>query len=225
MKFVRLGIVGLAMLVGACGQTPADANPVAGTTPPSLPPIRPRSWNTIRKGEAFVPMTGSDRIHFLWRRTIASPGVPARAMFQAAFDQKANWPEKWGQGWDAYGQRVLFHMGRSGARNLIESGAAAALGYDQRYVRCNCEGVLRRTGHALAMSFVTYDRNGHWAPNVPRIGSTVAVEYLVLPMLPDGTRTSREVTRGLGLHVASGSIVNIWREFSPDLRRRLKLGR
>lgn len=223
MKFVRLGLVGIAWCLGqalAQNSAPLPADPAAAAAVPTA--IPKKSWNTIRKGQPFEPMTGQERLHFLWRRTVASPGVPGRAMYQAAFDQKANWPEKWGQGWDAYGKRVFFHMARSGARNVMESGAAAALGYEQRYIRCNCEGVLRRSGHALATSFVTYNRNGHWVPNLPRMGSTVAVEYLVLPFLPDGTRTSGHVSRRLGLYVGTGAFVNIWREFSPDVLKILK---
>lgn len=213
MKFARLALSGLAV-AAMLGAQPAGS---ASAAPPPA-----RSWNTIRKGEAFVPLTPEERLRFLFRRTMASPGVPVRAMFQAALDQKGNYPEKWGQGWDAYGHRMLFHLARSGTRNLIESGAAAALGYEQRYIRCNCDGVMRRTGHALAMNFVTYNRAGHWAPNIPRVGSGIAVEYIALQWLPDGTRTAREVTRGIGLHLASGSLVNIWREFSPEVKKLLK---
>lgn len=222
MKFVRLGFVGIAWcLAQASAQTgslPPDPSVVAA----AAAPVPRKSWNTIRRGQVFEPMTGNDRLQFLLRRTVASPGVAGRAIYQAAFDQKANWPEKWGQGWDAFGHRMLFHMARSGVRNVMESGAAAALGYDQRYIRCNCDGVLRRTGHALAMSFVTYNRNGDWVPNIPRISSTVAVEYMMLPLLPDGTRTSGYVSRRLGLYVGTGSLINVWREFSPDIRKRLK---
>ena len=181
-----------------------------------------KSWHTIKKGEAFVPMTVEERGRFLLYRVVLSPGTPARVAFQAALDQRADKPAAWGQGFDAYGRRFLNRWAHTAVRNSIESGSAAALGYEQRYIQCNCSGVLRRTGHALAMNFVTYNHNGHWAPNIPRLGSTVAAEYIALSWLPPGERTAREATRGLGLQFATGSLTNVWREFSPPLMHRVR---
>ncbi|MCC6537489.1 MAG: hypothetical protein IT162_08075 [Bryobacterales bacterium] len=181
-----------------------------------------KSWNTINRVDPYTPMTAEERLHFFLRRAVTSPGAPARAAFLAAFDQHANDPEGWGQGWDAYGKRVGNRLARSAVRNAIETSSALALGYDQRYIMCNCDGALRRTGHALAMNFVTFNRRGEWVPNIPRVGSTVAAEYIGLTWLPPGTRTAGEATRGLALNLLTGSLTNVWREFSPPLVRQLK---
>lgn len=187
-----------------------------------VPAALPKKWNTIRKGEAFVPMTAEERERFLLRRVFLRPGAPLRAAFQAALDQRANKPAAWGQGFDAYGQRFLSRWGQSAIRNGIESATAAALGYEQRYIQCNCDGVMRRTGHALAMNFITYNHDGHWVPNLPRMGSTIAAGYIRLSWLPPGEKTALQATRGLGLQFATGSLTNVWREFSPPLVRRVK---
>ncbi len=205
---------GVAALLGCCialAQEPAQP----------LVPAR-KSSTTIKRGDPYTPMTAEERLQVFLRRAVTSPGTPARAAFLAVFDQHANDPEGWGQGWDAYGRRFGNRMARSAVRNGIESASAAALGFDQRYVLCNCDGVLRRTGHALAMNFVTYNRHGHWVPNVPRVGSTIAAEYIGLTWLPPGTRTTGEATRGLALNLLTGSLTNIWREFSPPMMRQLK---
>lgn len=104
----------------------------------------------------------------------------------------------------------------------MESGAAAALGYEQRYIQCNCDGTLRRTAHAMAMNFITYDRRGRWVPNIPRVGSTIAAEYISRGWLPDERRTAAQNVQELSLQLATGSLVNVWREFSPPLIRRIK---
>lgn len=211
-------LIGVGLAVALEAQTTSDA-----ASPPNhaAVPIR-RSWNAIRAGDPYAPMTGQDRLNFLFRRAVASPGAPVRMSLQAALDQRANDPPEWGQGADAYGRRMLFHFARSGVRNLVESGSAAALGYDQRYIRASHgRGAMRRFGHALAMNFVTYDRHGHWAPNLPRIGSTVAADAVALQWLPSGSRSSRQMARSLGISIGTGALTNVWREFSPDVMRRL----
>ncbi|MBM3796893.1 MAG: hypothetical protein FJW31_23245 [Acidobacteria bacterium] len=211
MKFWLGGVAASLAVGGVFAQQPVQPFASTGT-----------SWTSIRRGDPYLPMTAEDRLRFFLRRAVTSPGTPARAAFLAAFDQHANDPEGWGQGWDAFGKRVGSRLARSAVRNGIESASAIALGVDQRYIFCNCDGMLRRTGHALAMNFVTYNRQGHWVPNMPRIGSTIAAEYIGLTWLPPGTRTASQATRGLALNLITGSLTNVWREFSPPMMRQLK---
>ena len=210
------------VLAGCCAcsalaQEPPPAEPSAPTVP-----VVKKSWSRIKKGEPFVPMTGDERVQFLMRRLVLKPGAPLRAAFQAAMDQRANRQPAWGQGFDAYTQRFASRWGYSAVRNTIDSASAAALGYELRYMHCNCDGIARRTGHALAMYFVTLDRHGHRVPNIPRLGSTIAAQYIGLSWLPPGDRTAADITRGLPLKLLVGSSVNVWREFSPQVMRKLK---
>lgn len=183
---------------------------------------QPKSWSRIWRGEPYVPMTPEERLRFLMRRVVYSPGAPVRAAILAGYDQERNYPEKWGQGADAYGRRVLNRWGRSVSRTGIETGLAAALQYEVRYIQCNCDGFGRRAMHALAMYFVTYNHEGKWVPNIPRVGSTVATQYIALSWLPQGTKTVGEATRGLPGQLAVGAAVNVWREFSPPLLKKLR---
>ena len=201
--------VGLVLLCGFCS---AQAPPLAGG----------KIWSTIQRGEKFVPMTGGERLNFLARSAVFSPLVPVRAIFTGAFDQLSNEPEAWGQGWDAYGRRVGNRWARNGVRNGIESASAAVLGFEQRYIQCDCDGAVRRARHALAMNFVTYDRRGRWVPNVPRVGSTIASEFIGRSWLPPETRSAGKTFTELGLQILTGSLVNVWKEFSPSYLRRLK---
>ena len=212
----------MLMLGGCCVYSAVAQEPQPSPIAPPATKVVKKSWQTIRKEEAFVPMTGGERAHFLLRRVVLSPGAPARAAFLAALDQRDNDPAAWGQGFDAYSRRFANRWARTAVRNTIESGAAAALGYEQRYIQCKCDGTMRRFGHAISMHFVTYNRHGHWVPNIPRVGSTIAAEYIGLSWLPPGERTARQATRGLALNLGVGGFANVWREFSPPLMRKLK---
>ena len=210
----RMGLLGLASL--HCFAQTAPPQPLASSTPEE------KSWNRVPRGEPFVPLTPEERLQFLWKRVVFSPGAPFRIAFQAALDQRRNYPKSWGQGADAYGYRVLNRWARIGVRNGLETASAAALGYEVRYIPCNCDSIPRRVVHSLAMNFVTYNRHGHWVFNSPRVGSTIAAQYIGMSWLPHGTHTTAGVSRGLGTHLAVGSVVNVWREFSPPLMRRVR---
>jgi len=167
-------------------------------------------------------MTGSERAMFLTRSVVWSPAPPIRAVFLAAVDQADDDIPAWGQGASGFGKRVANQWGRSAVRSGIESASAAALRYDQRYIHCNCDGLSRRALHALAMNFVTYNRNGKWVPHLPRVGGAVAAQYISLAWLPPNSQTAKEATRGLVSQLAFASVLNVWREFSPPLVRKLK---
>ena len=66
------------MLAGCCACS-AQAQQPPSPAVPSAAPIVKKSWQTVRKDEAFAPMTGEERAHFLLRRVVLSPGAPARA--------------------------------------------------------------------------------------------------------------------------------------------------
>ena len=205
MKFCA----GLVLLCALCS---AQAPPPAGE----------KIWSTIQRGEKFVPMTGKERVNFLARSAIFSPLVPTRAILTGAFDQWTNEPEAWGQGWDAYGRRVADRWAQNGVRNGIESASAAALGFEQRYIQCHCDGAWRRAGHALSMNFVTYNRRGRWVPNVPRVGSTIASEFIARSWQPPEIRSTGKNLTEVGVQFLTGSLVNVWNEFSPSYLRRVK---
>jgi hypothetical protein len=121
-----------------------------------------------------------------------------------------------------YSRRFANRFGRFALKETYEAAGAAALGHEVRYLRSTRSGFLARAGHALKATFVTYDRNGQRTPHVARLGAAFAAEFTGNVWMPAGHRTRAEALRGVGLELGMNSLFNLFREFSPEIRRSLR---
>lgn len=77
------------------------------------------------------------------------PYPVAGAAILGAVNQAHNAPPEWGQGFNAYGERVGSHFGIALATTTTRYALAEAFREDTLYYRCDCTGVIRRMEHAL----------------------------------------------------------------------------
>jgi hypothetical protein len=98
-----------------------------------------------------------------------------------AVNQAHNAPPEWGQGFNAYGERVGSHFGIALATTTTRYALAEAFREDTLYYRCECKGVIRRMEHAL-ISTVTarHGTDGHRRLSFPALiapyaGATTAI--------------------------------------------------
>lgn len=86
----------------------------------------------------------------------------AGAAILGGINQADKTPPEWGQGAQAYGERVGSDFGIAMATTTTRYALAEAFREDTLYYRCECKGVLRRLGHAV-ISTVTARRgdDGH----------------------------------------------------------------
>jgi len=173
-----------------------------------------RYFNTVNRSD-WRPLTGEERWRIYWRTTYASPGTFFRAAGPALGDHLNDRPDVWPQGMDGYSRRFANRFARFALQDSLSHASSAALGYDVRYVRCECTGFFPRFGHALKWNFLTLDRNGRTVLNTPRIGSAFAAEFIGNAWMPEGFRTNAEAFRGVGIQLGVGALFNTIREFAP----------
>jgi hypothetical protein len=171
----------------------------------------------------YTPLTASERWEHYRHETFLSPGIYLAALAAAGGTQLAKDPPEWGQGLDGYGKRAASFLATYAIQSTVHEGAAAALGYDPRYLHCDCKGGGRRLVHALVWSFLTKNEEGRTRFNSPTIAGAYAggmIPYLWYPSryspLKDG---SREGSQEVGIIMG----VNIFREFGPELKRFFRL--
>ena len=88
----------------------------------------------------------------------------AGAAFAGGIDQGFNFQKKWGQGWNAYGVRVVSNLGISVVTATAQYSLAEAFREDTKYYRCTCTGFVRRFAHAAIYSaFSRRGPDGHIA--------------------------------------------------------------
>ncbi len=167
----------------------------------------------------YKPLTGSER----WRQylddTWLSPEFYIVALAAAANSQSAWDPPEWAQGAGAYGRRSASWLGVFAIEETVHHSSAAALGYDTRYLRCDCKGLLRRTGHAIKWSFLTKNTAGRTRLDIPTLAGAYGGGMLSMYWYPsryhpltDGVRVGHQE---LGFVI----VENVIDEFGSELKR------
>jgi hypothetical protein len=179
-------------------------------------PVQPgKSRGTVIRRQDFRPLTGEERRGLYWGQTFLSPGAFFASAGPALGAHLRNDPPQWGQGAGGYARRFGDRFARNTIQNSIEAAGAAALGYDVRHVRCNCNGFFPRFGHAIAWNFLTLNRHGQTVISIPRVGSAFAAEFIGNTWIPSDHRSRGDALRGVGVELAIGSLFNAIREFIP----------
>ncbi len=104
----------------------------------------------------------------------------------AGFQQHADTPPEWGQGFNAFGARFGSTVGIELITVTTRYGLAEALHEDTIYYPCGCKGFFPRFGHAL-ISTVTARRgvDGHTVLSLPGIVAPYAGTMAALAWYPD----------------------------------------
>ena len=171
--------------------------------------------------QALIPLdyhfpTNGQRIRAGLRDTFGPRALLVSALV-AGTHHLANDPPEWRQGTEGYGRRLASRVGRLAIQNSMELGMA--LHQDLSYRRCNCNGFLPRTGHALISSFTAGTRDVRGTFTIARVASHYAGTMISTTWYPDRyTATGAGVRLGT-LSLASGTGVNLIREFWPEIRR------
>ncbi len=162
--------------------------------------------------------TDRHRVRDFLQDTLGS-GALAKSAFAAGADHFANDPPEWRQGTKAYSRRLASRFGRLAIQNSVELGLGVVLHKDMKYRRCDCEGFLRRTSHALVSSFTVGTRNGGRILLPAKIASQYAGAIISTAWYPDRYTAGGDGVRAGTLSVASTIGLNVLREFWPDIRR------
>jgi hypothetical protein len=171
----------------------------------------------------YKPMTAKERLNHYLNEAYLSPEHYVASLGAAAGDQLHKSPPEWGQGARGYSKRAASEFGVLTIETTVREGLAAGMGLESRYIRCDCQGFLPRTGHAIKMSFLTYDNQGRRRIDLPVMAGSYAGGMLAQYWYPgrfnplsDGVRMG---TQQFGVHIGA----NVMREFMPEMKRAFHL--
>jgi hypothetical protein len=137
----------------------------------------------------------------------------------AGYSQWDNYPEEWGQGWDAYGKRFANRMGRMAIRNTIRLGLDVTMKTDPRYDRCDCSG-FSRVVHAAKRVVIARSDYGGETFATARVVSGVVTPWIVYEWYPDRLNTTPRKFASAGGYLGWRVVNNVVAEFWPDVRRK-----
>ncbi|MCS7078506.1 MAG: hypothetical protein NZ585_00445 [Chloracidobacterium sp.] len=170
----------------------------------------------------YQPLTGRERWIYYLRATYWSPAAVFGAFGPAVGAHLGDSPPEWGGGVKGYGRRFASEFANNVVTNSIQSGLAALLKHEPRYVRSAKKGVLKRTAHALAFVFVTYNDEGKIRPAIANIVADYGGAFAQIAWYP-----SRYTVRGDGVRLGNlalsfNFVTNLINEFTPDIKRVFK---
>jgi hypothetical protein len=167
----------------------------------------------------YKPLNGHER----WQRWVSEDGrsysIHVMSLATAVYKQTLNTPDEWGRTPEGFGRRLGSSYGSSLIRNSMHDSMAAAVGTDPRYFPCACTGIVQRSGHALKMTLLTYNRNGRMVPDIPQLSGAYGGSMIETMWYPD--RYSPLVHGVQSGHIEVGLIgaEHLVQEFSPELKR------
>ena len=176
----------------------------------------------IPSGLPLEPLSNRQRREVYVHQTFLSAQAYVARVFVAGIDQARGTPSQWGGGASAYGQRFGSRYGSFVIASTFHSLGNAALGYESRYDFCRCKGLERRSLHALARNFVTYNRTEkHLRPAIPLYAGSFGAGMISSAWLPGHRNVWKDGAYSALVQAGYGSAINWVSEFSLDILRKI----
>lgn len=169
-------------------------------------------------GASSRPAGDYDRFHEFIHNTIKSPAFHVEAFGAGLIDQANHFPREWDDEGQPFLKRNVARFGQAFTASVVEASVARAAGYHVGYERCECDGGLRRLGHAVVHTFVVSRVDGGLVVNTPFLVSRYTAAAVANAWYPSSYTASDVVAQGTAsLGTAVG--LNILDEFGPDILR------
>jgi hypothetical protein len=143
------------------------------------------------------------------------------AAVSAGVNQWRDEPPEWGQGGAGLGRRFGGRMAVNATGNAIEFGASALLGEDTRYFPSGRKGVAGRASYALIRTFVAPRQDGRRTLAASRFIGAYGSAFLANTWYPDRVSNTPSALRRGSWSILAGAGGNVFKEFWPDIKRRL----
>jgi hypothetical protein len=149
-----------------------------------------------------------------------SPGSLAAGVLNSGLQTWINSPEEWGSGWDGFGKRMATRQAQTMMSRGIEASVGTLWGEDPRYFAAQGKGFGGRITHAVSSAFLTYRPDGTRGPAWARGVGIVGSRMITSTWRPrDEQGLWKLSAQPLGTGFMGRVTSNIFREFSPDIRR------
>ena len=171
----------------------------------------------------YQPLDSTGRWRHYLDDTWRSGGYYVAAVATAIDAQLERNPPEWRRDAAGFGARTASWIGVFGIQESIHHGGAAVLGYDPRYLPCQCRGFLRRSAHAVQWSLVTKNSSGQTRPDLPAIAGAYGSGILSTSWYPARYRPLSDGVRVGNEQMIFVVGINVIKEFAPELKRALRL--
>jgi len=155
---------------------------------------------------------------------LASPAAFLRSAASAGMAQASGTPKEWAGGAEGYGYRIGNAFAQHVIRDTLSYGVSATLHEDNRYFASKETGLFRRTKYAVKSTLLARHDNGSQSISFSRIGSAAGSAFISRAWQPYSKTTAGDGAVSFGFSMISDIGINVFREFWPDMKRRIHKG-
>jgi hypothetical protein len=168
---------------------------------------------------AYKPLNGRERWQRWVREDGASPALHVESLATAGYLQIVNAPPAWGRKTGGFLRRAGSSYAGNGIENTVHESMAWAERTEPRYLICGCTGFFHRTGHALKMTLLTYNRNGRELLDVPQLAGAYGSSMIEAMWYPHHYSPLVQGVQSGHIEVGILGVEHLAQEFSPELKR------
>jgi hypothetical protein len=185
-----------------------------------LAPVRAQSA-PAPAADTYVPITAAQRVEWVAAGTLG-PRSLGVGVIASSWQTAWNVPEEWHRGWSGFGKRYVQREVDVTLSNSIEAGLGSLWGEEPRYIRAPGGSLKSRAAYAARSVVLARRRDGHVAPAWGRYTANVANNLIENTWLPPSVTTPGATTLRCATAFAGRLAGNLFDEFWPDIKRRLR---
>lgn len=171
------------------------------------------------------PLSSGEKFRLFVNQSVSPPYLIA-ATVGATFNQAKNVPEGYGQGWNAYGERLGEELARASSNAFFGSFVLPSLlRQDPRFfpqIHPTFWGSVR---YSIQRVFITRTDSGVDTFNISGVGGTAAAEALANSYLPESDRTAAKNASRFATDLAWKFAGNMFKNYWPVLFHDMGLNR
>jgi hypothetical protein len=218
----RVSILALPFLVVSCvAQEPAQAPATPVTSVNTTLPVNWIYGAYLPKGAPIQPLTGHERFKLYLRQTYTTPGIYVKTALFSIHDQVNETEPGWGDGASGFAKRLGSLQAGNIIQNSLTSLGNAAIGFEPRYDRCDCEGAWPRIRHAVVRNYITYggtDDRGI-RPQIMSYAAAFGAGVTVASWEPNYPSVLTKGYQSMVTQAWVGVVIDALAEFAPDIQR------
>jgi hypothetical protein len=143
----------------------------------------------------------------------------------AGFDQWRDRPSEWGQGWDPFAERYASHVGQYLIQRSIMFPVQAMDHEDTRYFRSRRTSYKGRVADAFLHTIWRHDDSGGMMPAYSEFLGDYGAAAVSRLWWPQRYHTGSSIFIAGSDTILIDAGINVFHEFSPDIKRWLRLRR
>ena len=169
----------------------------------------------------YTPITNAGRLHWIVDGTVGPKSLGV-GVLSSTWSTAWNTPEEWGRTAGGWGKRYAERELDVTLSNTLEAGLGAIWGEDPRYIPARRGPLRSRVVYAMKTVVLAPRRDGRLAPAWARYTANTVNNLIENTWLPPSVTTGKQTAIRTANAFAGRLLGNLWEEFWPDIRRRLR---